>query len=506
MLERLKYTIKSTIIYSLGGISIKLIGLILLPIYTDYLTTEQYGMWAILEVTAQILATSVGLRLSTSMIRFYSSEKEIDRRKMIIFTAFGASLVSILIFNLLTHPFVRSFSELFFNTNKFEQYFTFLILWSSFEILNRLVLDLIRIKEKPGLYITVSVTKFTVILFLNIFFIVVLDMGIGGIILGQLIGSILLMLITMPFLLREMTLAIDFDLLRKLFRYGFPLIFSGISVFVLSLGDRYLVKLFLGYHEVGIYSLSYKISNVVKLVLVQAFQLGFLPIAFNIYNKPNAKRFFSKIFTYYAFVIFWFGLAVSVFAREFIIIFASREEFYEAYLFVPWITLAICFYGLQNFYVIGMHYAKRTKIIAVITLVAASINVVLNVLLIPRIGLYGAVISAIATSLLMTVLSYQQSQKYYHISYEIKKVLIILGLAIMIYFLTLIFNPYSPLVRTVFKSVLILSFPFLLYLFGFYDPIEIIRIKGIWKKWHNPANWPKNIRNLRIKDPENDTF
>ncbi|MEA1896865.1 MAG: oligosaccharide flippase family protein [Bacteroidota bacterium] len=499
MLERLKYTIKSTIIYSLGGISIKLIGLILLPIYTDYLTTEQYGMWAILEVTAQILATTIGLRLSTSMIRFYSSEKETDRKKKIIFTAFGASLLSILIFNLLTHPFVGSFSVLFFNTNEFEQYFTFLILWSSFEILNRLVLDLIRIKERPGLYITVTVTKFTVILLLNIFFIVVLNMGIGGIILGQLIGSALLILITTPFLLREMILAIDFGLFSKLFRYGFPLVFSGISVFVFSLGDRYLVKLFLGYHEVGIYSLSYKISNVVKLVLVQAFQLGFLPIAFNIYDKPNAKRFFSKIFTYYAFAIFWFGLAVSVFAREFIIIFASSRDYYEAYLFVPWITLAICFYGLQNFYVIGMHYAKRTKVIAVITLVAASFNIVLNVLLIPRIGLYGAVISAIGTSLLMTILSYQQSQKYYHISYEIPKVLIILGLSITMYFLSLIFNPYTPVVRTILKSALILLFPFLLYMFGFYDPIEILRIKGVWKKWHNPTQWPKNIRNFKIK-------
>lgn len=506
MLERLKYTIKATIIYSLGGISIKLIGLILLPIYTGYLTTEQYGMWAILEVTSQILVIMVGLRLSTSMIRFYSSENDIEKRKKIVFTAFLASLLSILIFNLFAHPFVGSFSELFFDTNEFEQYFTFLILWSSFEILNRLVLDLIRIKEKPGFFIMVSIIKFTFVLFLNIYFIVVLDMGIEGIILGQLIGSVLLMLITMPFLFREMSLAIDFGILKELFQYGLPLVFSGISVFVLALGDRYLVKLFLGYHEVGIYSLSYKISSVVKLVLIQAFQLGFLPIAFNIYSKPNAKRFFSKIYTYYAFVIFWFGLAVSAFAKEFIIIFSSSEDFYDAYLFVPWITLSICFFGLQYFYVIGMHYAKKTKIIAVITLIAASLNVVLNLFLIPRIGLYGAVISAIITSLVMIILGYQQSQKYYHISYEIKKVMIILGLSIMIYLLTLVLNPLTPVVRTVLKFTLILSYPFLLYLFGFYDPIEIKRIKSIWKKWYNPTQWPENIRNLRIKDLEDDAF
>ncbi len=84
--------------------------------------------------------------------------------------------------------------------------------------------------------------------------------------------------------------------------------------------------------------------------------------------------------------------------------------------------------------------------------------------------------------------------------------MIILGLSIMIYFLTLIFNPFTPVVRTVFKFTLILSFPFLLYLFGFYDPIEIERIKGIWKKWYNPTQWPENIRNFRIKDLEDDAF
>ena len=76
MLSRLKFTARSTLIYSLGSISIKLIGLILLPIYTDQLTTNQFGMWSLLEVTSQILVITFGLRLSTAMIRFYSDEGE----------------------------------------------------------------------------------------------------------------------------------------------------------------------------------------------------------------------------------------------------------------------------------------------------------------------------------------------------------------------------------------------------------------------------------------------
>lgn len=477
---------------------IKVIGLILLPIYTDKLTPDQYGMWSILEITSQILVITFGFRLSTALLRFYASENDDKGRGRIVFTAFGATILSVIIFNLLTQFLTTDFSRLFFGTAEFALYFRYLVLWTSFEIFNQLILDLIRVKEKPGLFITATISKFTVVLFVIIYLIVNRGMGIEGIILGQLTGSIALILFAVPLLAREMHFRIDLPLFREMFRYGFPLIFSGISTFILAVGDRYLVKYFLDYNEVGIYSLSYKFSNLVKIIFIQAFQRGFLPIAFNMYDKPNAKRFFTKIFTYYVFLIFWSGLALSLFSREIIHIFSSSEAYYEAYRYIPLQTLAIGFFGMQSFFMIGLHYAKRTHIIAFITTGVVAVNIGLNMVLIPAAGLYGAAITYIISGLLMVFLNYFQSQKYYTIRYELGKILTILLLSVSLYLASLFINDMVLWLRIILKLLVIVAFPFLLYLFKFYEPVEVDRIIGVWKKWRNPRNWNKNIRQMMV--------
>ena len=473
--------------------------------YTDQLTTEQFGMWSLLEVTSQILVITFGLRLSTAMIRFYSGASEKADKSKIVFAAFLATLFSIIIFNLGTHPFVRTFSVLFFASDQFEGYFTFLILWTSFEILNRLVLDLVRIKERPGYYITIILTKFVIVLSLIIYMVAFREMGIKGIILGQLAGSVFIFLITLPFLFREMKWEIDKRVLSEMFNYGFPLIFSGISAFVLNMGDRYLLKLFLDYHEVGIYSLSYKISAVLKMVLVQAFQLGFLPIAFNMYNKPDAPRFFSKVFTYYVFILFWTGLGIALFSKEIIVLFSSSEAYYESYKYVPLLVLAICFFGMQNFFIIGLHYAKRTRKIAFITLIVLVFSLGLNIILIPRIGLYGAAFTAILSGLLMTLMNFFQSQKYYPIRYEWKKVGFIIGVAVFIVLVSLLFKEWPIVLRIGLKSLLAMVFPVLLYLIGFYEQVEIQRLIGLWRKWRNLRNWYDNLAAISRKQSMDST-
>jgi O-antigen/teichoic acid export membrane protein len=496
LFSRLKFTAKSTAIYSLGNIGIKFIGLILLPLYTDRLTTEEYGMWSLLEVTSQLLVMAFGLRLSAAMLRFFASEKTEEGKSKVVFTAFLASFVSVIIFNLTVQPINGWLSDLFFDSRNFASYFTLLTVWASLEIFNRLVMDLIRIREKPGLYITVTLLKFTGVLLLIIYLIAYRGMGIKGIIIGQLFGSGLLLVFTFPFIFRQIKLKADLAILKEMIRYGFPLIFSGMATFVLAMGDRFLIKIFLDYHEVGVYSLSYKFSNLVKIVFVQSFQLGFLPIAFNMFDKPDAKRFFTKVFTYYVFIVFWAGLALSLFSEEVIYLFSSNEAYYEAYRYIPFLALGICFYGMQSFFLLGIHFSKKTHVIAIITITVLIINIGLNSILIPRIGLMGAAITYILSGLVMAGANYYQSQKYYHIPYEMRKVFIIVLLSVALFSASAFVPDINLVPDLIIKLILIALFPILLILFRFYEPVEVERILGAWRKWRNPAKWRKNIKKL----------
>ena len=493
MLNRLKFTLRSTVIYSIGSIGTKLIGLILLPVYTGKLTPAQYGMWSLLEVTSQLLVMIVGLRLSTAVIRFYSSSDDKDYKGKVLFLAFSVSLASILFFNAVSQPFTEKYSLLFFDTGEYALYFRYLFVWISFEVMNILILGFIRVKEKPLLYILGTTAKFTTVLLLIIYLVARKDMGIQGIILGQLAGSILMFLAFIPLLIREMKWSFDRGLFLELVRYSIPLIFSGAATFLLSFGDRYLIKMFLDYREVGLYSLSFKISNVLKIVFVQSFQLGFLPIAFSMFGKPDSKRFFSKVFTYYVFVLLWASLSVSLFAKEIIELFSTSTEYYEAYLFVPMLTLAIVFFALQNFFILGMHYAKKTSHIALITTSVLFFNIGMNILLIPVMKLYGVALTYIVTGLVMMLVNYYFSQKFYYIPFEKKRVMIIFLLALSLYLVSMLLNNAPLIFSVILKILLLAAYPVIFYILGFYDPVEIERLKGFWHKWKDPSKWYSNF-------------
>jgi len=496
MLDKLKVTLKSTLIYSIGNISLKLIGLILLPVYTGHLPLEAYGRWGLLEITSQILVIIIGLRLSTAMIRFYSSEKDTEKKKEILFLSLVITLVSVVLFLFVLYPLAGTASRIYFEDESFKMYFKLLFIWSSMEVLNRLSLDFVRIIQKPILYVIAVSIRFISVLGLNIYFIVGRDMGIEGIILGQTIGSFLLLLITLPILISRMKFSRDLQLSGQLFKYGFPLIFSSLSIYLLTVGDRFLIKILLDYESVGIYSLSYKISSFIKLVLIQAFQLGFIPIVFNMFDKTDFRRFVSKSFIYYTVILVFASLALSIFSKDVIYAFSENPDYYDAYRYIPFMLLAFCFQALQSVFTIGLHYVKRISNQIWITFGAAAINLSLNWFLIPKMGLNGSVLAANISSLFMALFTYFLAQKYYRIPYEIHKVGIVLLVAVGIYFAGSFIPVEKMGLSIALKISLLFLFPFLLYPFKFYEAVELQVLKKLWKTWRNPADWRKNIARL----------
>jgi O-antigen/teichoic acid export membrane protein len=179
------------------------------------------------------------------------------------------------------------------------------------------------------------------------------------------------------------------------------------------------------YSQVGIYSLGYKIAGVMNVFVVQAFALGFLPIAYKIQNSPDAQIFFKKVFKYFSMILVFGALGLSLFSREILLVFAQKPEFYIAYKIVPLITIAFIFKGIQYMFLLGFHYVKKTKYVAYIVTIALFVNIGLNFMLIPIFGIWGAALTTVISSLLISIISYFVSQKFYPVKYEIGKMLIV---------------------------------------------------------------------------------
>ena len=172
MLSKLKSTAKSSFIYGIGNLSTKLIGLILLPLYTRVLPVGEFGMLAMLETTSQILITLFGLSLYNAFLRWYWEKEYSELRKSLFFTVlvFLTFVVALMAVSLISTS--KTLATFLLNNSQDYQLIRLMVITAALEILGVLPFTLMRVQERPVLFISSNILKFSVNLGLTIFFIV----------------------------------------------------------------------------------------------------------------------------------------------------------------------------------------------------------------------------------------------------------------------------------------------------------------------------------------------
>ncbi len=483
MIDKLKHTLKHTFVYSMGNLATKLIGLILLPIYTSHLTPADYGVLSILEITSQLLTIIFSANLSTTMMRWWVDAKDQQQRKKIVFTAFTMLLISLLIMNILLQPFAGKFATIFFSDSQFKIYFTILFISSSFDILSRYMLDILRLLEKSVLYITITTIKLILVLGLTIYLFVVLKWGIKGILLAQLAGFIFMTIILIPVLVKNSIPKFETSIIKGMLKYSMPLVFTSLSSIVFSFGDRYVLKFLSGDKSVGIYTLSYKIAGMMKFVVLIAFTTGFTPIAYKVYKEENSDRFFSKVMTYLIMVLTFGSLALAMFSPEFVRIFSPKnQDYWEAAKYVGPIGIVVVLSGMRYMFSLSFNLSKKTIYVPIIVTSFALVNIILDMITIPVYGINGAIISSIISSILINITYKYIGNKLYRINYNIKKDSLIIIIGILLYILSLFIKTDKLVVSIIYKSLILMLFIAIIYFCGFLEEIEKQRINEFASK------------------------
>jgi len=498
MRKKLKNTIKHTAIYSCGNIATKLIGIVLLPLYTKHITVAEYGVLGILEITIIILTQVLILGQSQTILRFHDLEGYKEKRKSTLFTLFVFLFSIGLLFNLIGQSCASKLSSLFSKPTEFAIYFKLCFIIIFLRVINGLLLSVIRAKEKSIFYAIANIIKLIIILGLNIYFVAFARIGIRGILYSYLIGDGLLFLILFPYIIFEMVPKFDFRILKEALLFGIPFIFSSLAGMLLNMSDRYILKLLVDYKEVGLYNLGYKVAGILNVFLIQSFFLSFAPIAYKMYGQKEDKRYFSKMLTYFVFVLFWAGLGLSFFGKELIKLLALNPDYWVAYQVVPYIILAYIFSGARYVVSLGLNFKRKTKYIAYTTIGVAILNIGLNFLLIPKYKMMGAAVATIISFAALYFTTYFIANRFYKIPYENLKLLKMLILAIVLFFLSTLLANLQILPRILIKIVILISFPFILYLMNFYEEIEILSLKQSWHKWKNPGKWKENILKNKV--------
>ena len=499
MLQRLKPLVRDSAIYSIGNLSAKIVGFILLPFYLNQLTTAEYGMLATLEASFLLVTIVANLNLAVAFLRWYSDKELQGRQSSTFFTLLSVIVCIAIVINICCFPFSSDFSRLLFDSGAFSRLIRLMLFSAGLELIGNIPATLSRAQSKPLLYTRNIIIRLGVVLVFTILFIVVFDRKLEGIYEAQIIGGMVYIALFIPYIIKNTIVKFEKAILGKMFHFALPLFLSSLFGVLLGVADRFSLNFISGLTTVGMYALGLKLANLLKSLFVQPLHMAIAPIVFQMAEKSNAQRFYAKLMTYLTFGLMFPVLAISMFGQEAVkILTIGKPDFWGAYAIIPFLSFGILFGMMKDQTFYNLQIVKRTGTIATVVIFVSLLNLGLNILLIPCMGAIGAGLANLLSQIVYFFAMLYFAQRYYPVPYEFRKLFLIIATGALFCIFAYFISEWSLVWRLTIKTLLLVAYPILLYLAGFFDKVELQAIHGFWKKWRNPAAWKENIRTLKF--------
>lgn len=424
---------KQSVIYGVGIVISKLASIIMLPIYTRYLTPADYGVAELLTTTTDIIGMIAAVGLTATIFKFYAEYEAPDEKNEVISTAFillfGISCVTAALGVVLS----GKISGLIFGLPTYHSYFR--LMFGVYLLQQGMVvipLMFLRAKQNSKRFLLVSVTKLIIQVCLNLYFLVFLEKGLVGILYSSLLAETVIGLYLGSYLLRSVGLRFSGAKARKMLRFGYPFIFTSLSSFALHYSDRYFLNAYTDLSTVGIYALAYKFGFLLSAFAVGPFSQVWEPRRFEIIRQQDGKAIFKRVFFYLNVGLIFSALSFSLLAGDILRVMADKA-YLPAQGIVPVVILAFILQAWGTFCNIGAYLKNRSSYLSLSALAAAAVNILLNIILIPRYGAYGAAWATVGGFFIRFIIVDRLSQKLFTIDYGWGKVLGLLGISVVFY-------------------------------------------------------------------------
>ncbi|MFC1558184.1 lipopolysaccharide biosynthesis protein [candidate division KSB1 bacterium] len=403
-----------SVIYGLGDIGTKVIGLLLLPLHTSFLTIHEYSVYSLFILFYSFGLTFYMLGINSGFLRYYLDDEY--EEKKVFNTAFLFLLIFTILISFIIILLSGWFSHMLFDDINYKYILYCGVVILICESLSTIALLVYRAQNDPSGFVSAVLIKMSVILLSNVVFLVEFKMGIKGAVLGNLCGSGALLLMSSPVIKKQIQPTFSLQVFKKMFRYGIPAVPAVVSITVLIMIDQYLIKYFGFFDKVGIYAAGYKIGMALMLIIT-GFKLAWFPFIFQTSKQKDAGKIFSRVFTYFNIFLILFYLVICIYI-PLVFKYIFQPEYYESMYIIPIIGLGYIFYGCYEHFMVGAYLKDKTFYVALVFSVSAFANIGLNLILIPRYSLYGAATATVLSYFILMVLGYMFSQKFYRVKYN----------------------------------------------------------------------------------------
>lgn len=426
---------KETLIYGTSTIAARLFNFFLVPVYTYYLVTTDYGIVA--TVFAFIALTNIVYQygMDQAYLRFAADKKTKDTFS----TPFTAVLVTAVLFSALIYFLSPQIGELI-GVGKENAHLIRLSCWiMAFDALNIIPFAKLRFEHRAWRFVTVRTFSIAVNVAGNVLALAYLKTGIEGIFTAGIFASLASFILLLPVTLGEYIPKFDKALFKDMFAFAWPFIPAGMASLLVNVIDKPLLSHLAGLSDVGIYQANCKIG-IFMMLIVSMFDQAWRPFFIQYAKKEDCKELFSKILTAFTAVSTWVFLGLTllistIIKTPFFGFTLIHKSYWSGLNIIPLVLAGYLFYGFYINFMVAPVLTKKTRVLMWITLLGAAASIITNLTLVPLVGIIGAGWAILASYAVMALSLFIFLQRNYPINYEYKKLTlmgagVVLGLLI----------------------------------------------------------------------------
>lgn len=393
--DKYKRLLKDTFVFALGNLGSKLILFFLVPLYTNYLTTEEYGTADLVFTISQFLVPVFSVVIFDAVIRYGLSKDE---------SAEEVLLNGLIVWSIGTIGIIIV-TPLFGFYKAVADWKWYLCLYSSASILYPILMNYLKAIDRNKTYAIISILQTAILAFLNIVLLVVIKIGVKGYLLSNILAlfasSILVALIVrIPSKLYRTR--INRPLLKQMVIYSTPLILNNISWWVIHSSDKIMIEWMIGASALGIYTVATKIPSLIN-VIISIFSQAWGLSAVREFESTNDDKYYSDVLSHYSFLVFSTCLILVAVTKPFMNVYVGNS-FSDAWHYVPILLVSAVYSAIASYY--GSFYSalKKSMNNMLTTLIGSVINIVVNYIFIMAIGIWGAVIGTAVAYIVIVLL------------------------------------------------------------------------------------------------------
>lgn len=431
---------KGSAIYGIGSILNQFINILLLPLFTSYLSPSDYGVISVLTLTTFILLSIFSLGFGTSIGICYFDDDSPRRKEETICSAVVVLGVSSFVMLVLGNLFAEQISGLLFRSAEYK-YVVSLNLFRACAIMLIIPFMLrLQLEERQLTFIVLTLIATLGSAGISVLLVVVLRRGFQGMIEAMFLSKVFALLLFAVIGIRGIKFRFNRKLAKGLLRYGLPVIPGFISLYILQRGNIFILQRFNSLEQAGLYSIGYNLGYAI-ILLVSAFTTAWTPFFLSFVDKKDEARvLFGRVFTYYVFGMGSLSLLFYIFARP-VVLLLTTQAFHNAYKVTGLTASAQFLVGVFSILLPAVYFAKEVKYMTIVQVISAILFIGISLLITPAFGIIGAGVSLVLGYLIMATLLHlwniKQRERYFNVQYEWKRVLRFTAMYVFCVFLML---------------------------------------------------------------------